>query len=162
MVPDPDKTSVGMEYFCQEGDEIWMMHDADLADLAARELHELGLVQENDILDSFVIRQPKAYPVYDEGYAENVAVVRSELESKFPTLFLAGRNGMHKYNNQDHAIMTAMLTVDNILAGAPLYNPWHVNEDAEYRESGSAGSDGASGLRLVPQRVEAPATAGTR
>ncbi len=162
MVPDPDTNCYGLEYFCSEGDDVWEQDDETLIEMAKAELVELGMAEADEIEDGHVVRQPKAYPVYDATYTENVATVRSYLEEAYEGLHLIGRNGMHKYNNQDHAIMTAMLTVDNILAGTPLYDPWQVNEDAEYHESGSAGSEGASGLRLVPQRVEAPATAGTR
>jgi protoporphyrinogen oxidase len=103
-----------------------------------------------------VVRQPKAYPVYDDGYADNVEKIRRELEARFPTLHPVGRNGMHKYNNQDHAMMTAMLCVRNILAGGPLYDLWRVNEDAEYHEAGDrAQESGASGLRSVPRRLSA-------
>src|SRR5207302_7846454 len=104
------------------------------------------------VVDGCVLRQAKAYPVYDEGYAANVDRIRCEIEARFPTLHLVGRNGMHKYNNQDHAMMTAMLCVKNIVAGQPLYDLWRVNEDAEYHESGKRGG-AASGLRDVPGRV---------
>jgi len=96
-----------------------------------------------DVVDGCVVRQPKAYPVYDDGYAENVERIRRELEARFPTLHLVGRNGMHKYNNQDHAMMTAMLCVKNILGGGPLYDLWRVNEDAEYHEQGTGRSSPA-------------------
>ena len=158
MVPDPSLACYGLEYFCFEGDGLWTMQDRELVALAARELQHLGLVRAQDVLDGNVVRQPKAYPVYDEHYAEHVAKVREALARLCPGLHLVGRNGMHKYNNQDHAMMTAMLTVRNILAGTPMYDVWNVNEDAEYHESGAAGSGtigeiGSSGLRLVPQRV---------
>ncbi|MFK4979933.1 hypothetical protein ACI39V_27610, partial [Klebsiella pneumoniae] len=87
-----------------------------------------------------VVRQEKAYPVYDDDYAANVAAMRDELEAAYPTLHLVGRNGMHRYNNQDHAMMTAMLTVENILAGERVYDIWCVNEDAEYHEAGDEGA----------------------
>jgi protoporphyrinogen oxidase len=90
------------------------------------------------VVDASVVRQPKAYPVYDDAYAHNVDLVREEVEANFPTLHLVGRNGMHKYNNQDHAMMTAMLTVRNILAGRRIYDVWQVNQDAEYHEAGTA------------------------
>src|SRR5205085_8475568 len=92
-----------------------------------------------------------------DDYAKNVATVRRELETRYPNLHLVGRNGMHKYNNQDHAMMTAMLCVENILADSKLYDLWEVNQDAEYHEAGEAGAEqetaGSSGLRLVPERV---------
>src|SRR5262249_51807190 len=102
----------------------------------------------------------KAYPVYDDDYATNVAIVREELEARFPTLHLVGRNGMHKYNNQDHAMMTAMLCVRNIVAGDKLYDLWKVNQDAEYHEDGKPGAEaGATGLRMVAERVKEGAVA---
>jgi protoporphyrinogen oxidase len=105
-------------------------------------------------VDSCVVRQPKAYPVYDEGYRDNMQMIRLDLEMSYPTLHMVGRNGMHKYNNQDHAMMTAMLTAKNILAGQRLYDVWNVNEDAEYHESGMSGVEEAlKSERLVPAKV---------
>ena len=167
MVPDPSVACVGLEYFCFEGDGLWSMADADLVELAKREMDILGLVSPDKVIGGAVVRQEKAYPVYDEGYAANVAAMREELEARHPTLHLVGRNGMHRYNNQDHAMMTAMLTVENILAGARVYDTWCVNEDAEYHEAGDEGaekqiparpvtSDQAAALasvRDVPQRA---------
>jgi len=156
MVPDPSCCCYGLEYFCFEGDGLWTSTDAELIDLAKRELESIGLARRADILDGCVVRQPKAYPVYDDEYAQNVATIREEMERNYPNLHLVGRNGMHKYNNQDHAMMTAMLTVDNILAGAPVYDIWRVNQDAEYHEAGAAGEQcAASGLRLTPSRITA-------
>jgi protoporphyrinogen oxidase len=159
MVPDLDTNCYGLEYFCNRGDDVWDQDDDALIEMAKSDLVELGMADADEIEDGHVVRQPKAYPVYDATYATNVAAVRDYLEDTYESMHLIGRNGMHKYNNQDHAIMTAMLTVDNILAGARIYDPWHVNEDAEYHESGTAGGDGASGLRMVPKRIES-ATAG--
>ena len=118
MVPDADVACVGLEYFCFEGDGLWSMADDELVELATREMDILGLVAPDKVIGGAVVRQEKAYPVYDETYAANVAAMRAELEAEHPTLHLVGRNGMHRYNNQDHAMMTAMLTVENILAGA--------------------------------------------
>ena len=102
------------------------------------------------------MRQKKAYPVYDEGYRERVASIKDELAARYPTLHLVGRNGMHKYNNQDHAMMTAMLTVENIAAGKLVYDIWNVNEDAEYHEAGESGvADALSSVRQVPEKVRA-------
>ena len=92
-------------------------------------MKQLGLAVPEDVVDGCVVRQPKAYPVYDDDYAMHVSTIRDELESRFPTLHLVGRNGMHKYNNQDHAMMTAMLCVENIVAGA-VYDLWRVSQDA--------------------------------
>ena len=140
MVPDPNVACVGLEYFCFEGDGLWSSTDDDLVALATREMATLGLVRAEQVIGGVVVRQDKAYPVYDETYAANVAAMRGELEAKHPTLHLVGRNGMHRYNNQDHAMMTAMLTVENILAGERIYDIWCVNEDAEYHEAGNEGA----------------------
>ncbi len=152
MVPDPDTTCYGLEYFCFEHTGLWALKDEELQELGKREIVKLGLARAEDILDSHVVRQRKAYPVYDDAYAEHVATVRTELERRFPTLHLVGRNGMHKYNNQDHSMMTAMLCVKNILAGERVYDLWRVNEDAEYHEAGEHGESSASGLRQVPKK----------
>jgi len=136
LVPDPDLNCLGMEYFCFKGDGLWDAKDEDLIRLANEELIQLGLVTPGHVIDGTVIRQTKAYPVYDEDYEERVALFRSWLERNMPELHLVGRNGMHKYNNQDHAMMTALLTAENILAGKPLWDIWRVNQDAEYHELG--------------------------
>jgi protoporphyrinogen oxidase len=157
MVPEFDKVCYGLEYFCFEHDGLWDSSDRDLIELARRELAQIGLAKEGDFIDGCVVRQKKAYPVYDDDYARHVATIRQELETRYPNLHLVGRNGMHKYNNQDHAMMTAMLCVENILADAKLYDLWQVNSDAEYHEQGSAPAEEANGsaLRLVPSRVVA-------
>jgi protoporphyrinogen oxidase len=110
------------------------------------------------------VRQEKAYPVYDEDYAANVAAMRQELEARHPTLHLVGRNGMHRYNNQDHAMMTAMLTVENILAGQRVYDTWCVNEDAEYHEAGDEGAETKLPARetIAPSEDQAAALASVR
>ncbi len=147
---------LGLEYFCFEGDGLWTSPDAELIELAKREIDKIGLIKAGDVIDASVVRQPKAYPVYDDAYQANVEAVRQEVEARFPTLHLVGRNGMHKYNNQDHAMMTAMLTVENILAGERRYDVWQVNEDAEYSEAGISGAEEAlKSERLVPRRVDA-------
>lgn len=157
MVPDPDKACYGLEYFCFEHDGLWDSSDAELIELAKKELLQIGLAQEGDVMDGCVVRQKKAYPVYDDDYAKHVATVRDEIEERYPNLHLVGRNGMHKYNNQDHAMMTAMLCVENILADTRLYDLWQVNSDAEYHETGDAAGDETQGtaLRQVPTRVSA-------
>jgi protoporphyrinogen oxidase len=107
-----------------------------------------------DVVDASVVRQPKAYPVYDDSYARNVDVIRLELSTRFPGLHLVGRNGMHKYNNQDHAMMTGLLTALNICEGKAAYDVWEVNEDAEYGEAGVSGAQEAlKSERLVPRKV---------
>ena len=154
LIPEPGHTCLGLEYFCFEGDGLWTASDAELVELAKREIDHIGLISSADVVDACVVRQPKAYPVYDEGYADKVATVRLELERDYPTLHMVGRNGLHKYNNQDHAMMTAMLTVENILAGERRFDVWQVNEDADYAESGQAGArDALKSERLVPRRV---------
>ncbi len=151
MVPDENMACVGLEYFCFEGDGLWSMADGDLVSLATSEMEILGLVDPKKVKGGAVVRQEKAYPVYDETYAANVAAMRFELEEKHPSLHLVGRNGMHRYNNQDHAMMTAMLTVENILAGSRVYDTWCVNEDAEYHEAGDEGAE-----KALPQRETTP------
>jgi protoporphyrinogen oxidase len=131
MVPDPSKTCLGLEYFCFEGDDLWTMTDKDLIDLASREIAALGLVNAEDILDGAVVRMPKAYPVYDDTYLQAVDTIR-DFVTDLPNLHLVGRNGMHKYNNQDHSMLTAMLSVKNILGAN--YDVWAVNVDNEYHE----------------------------
>ena len=162
MVPDPSLNCYGLEYFCFEGDGIWSAKDQDLIKLASDEIVQLGLAEREDILDGVVVRQPKAYPVYDDTYQEHVETIRAELDDRYPNLHLVGRNGMHKYNNQDHAMMTAMLTVQNILAGRREYDVWCVNQDAEYHEEGEAKQKSslfgesvtlAGSGRMVPSRL---------
>jgi len=158
MVPDPDLACVGLEYFCFEGDGLWSSSDEDLIKLATSELAQLGLCDPGQVVGGAVVRQEKAYPVYDDDYAANVEAVRAELESRYGTLHFVGRNGMHRYNNQDHAMMTAMLTARNIASGTRRHDIWAVNEDAEYHEAGAEGDDAgvAAALtseRLVPTRI---------
>jgi protoporphyrinogen oxidase len=146
MVPDPQKTSVAMEYFCNEGDETWTMPDDELIGLASQELSKLGLADHNDVIDGFVIRQPKAYPVYDDGYKEQLAVVRDYLET-FDNLQTVGRNGMHRYNNMDHSMLTGMLAARNV-SGAR-HDLWEIGEQEEYLEA----DEKAKAKRLVPEKV---------
>jgi protoporphyrinogen oxidase len=157
MVPDKNTACYGMEYFCTSGDRLWETSDENLLAMAREELVKLGIADQSDIVDGKVIRQLKAYPIYDDVYQEHVLAVRTYLEENYPSLHLVGRNGMHKYNNQDHAMMTAMLVVKNILAGRKIYDPWKVNQDAEYIEDSSSETQldrsGATGLRAVPTRA---------
>src|SRR3981081_1359851 len=157
MVPDPDKACYGLEYFCFEHDGLWDSSAADLIELANKKLLHIGLAKEGDVVDGCVVRQKKAYPVYDDDYARHVTTIREEIEERYPNLHLVGRNGMHKYNNQDHAMMTAMLCAENILADTRLYDLWQVNGDAEYHEAGEAAVEETQGtaLRQVPTRVTA-------
>lgn len=154
LIPDSTLNCYGMEYFCFEGDGLWTQSDTELIALAQSEIEKIGLVRRQDFVGGHVVRQPKAYPVYDDSYAQNVAVIRSHLHDNYPNLHVVGRNGMHKYNNQDHAMMTALLTVKNILAGKAVYDVWQVNQDAEYHESGEVrGVVIEQGGRSVPQKI---------
>ena len=131
MVPDPEKTCLGMEYFCFENDEFWSMSDENLLDLAKNELEKLGFAKKSEIIDGTVVRMPKAYPVYDEEYKAALEQIK-EFLGKISNLQLVGRNGMHKYNNQDHSMLTSMLAVKNILGGH--FDLWKVNADQDYHE----------------------------
>jgi protoporphyrinogen oxidase len=132
MVPDSTKSSLGLEYFCTEGDDLWKMPDADLVALARRELERIGLASAGDIEDGCVFRVPKAYPIYDSDYGDYLAVVRDFVGSlqNYQTI---GRNGLHRYNNQDHAMLTGMLAVRNLINGEK-NDLWNVNADQEYHE----------------------------
>ena len=131
MLGDPNQSCVGMEYFCFEGDGLWTTSDADLIDLAAREINELGLADRALVRDGSVVRMPKAYPIYDAAYAGHLEVIRSFIDP-IVNLHPVGRNGMHKYNNQDHSMLTAMMSIQN-MKGAD-HDVWAVNTDYEYHE----------------------------
>ena len=147
MIGEPGTTCLGLEYFCFEGDGLWTSPDSQLIELGKRELEVLGLVDASRVKAGTVVRVEKAYPVYDPGYQDCLFVIRSELAG-FGNLHVVGRNGMHKYNNQDHSMMTAILAVRNLEGGH--FDIWNVNSDAEYHE-GSGGED-TSGRRM-PERV---------
>ncbi|MDN5860133.1 MAG: NAD(P)/FAD-dependent oxidoreductase, partial [Pseudonocardia sp.] len=129
----PGWTCLGLEYFVFAGDDLWELDDAELVALGTRELAELGLVEPDEVAAGYVVRMPKAYPVYDEGYAAHVAVLREWIATAVPNVHPVGRNGMHRYNNQDHSMLTAMLTVENILTGSD-HDAWSVNVEADYHE----------------------------
>lgn len=131
MVPDPSKTSLGLEYFCTEGDEMWNLQDADFIALGRRELATIGLARAEQVIDGTVVRQRKAYPVYDSAYAEALVLVKEWLATleNFQTV---GRNGLHKYNNQDHSMLTAMLAVENLFGAR--HDLWEVNTERSYHE----------------------------
>ena len=133
MVPEPDKTCLGLEYFVTEGDELWTAADEDLVALGTAELERLGLIEPGSVEQGFVVRMPKAYPMYDATYRANVEVLRTWLEDNVANVHPVGRNGMHRYNNQDHSMYTAMLTVENIVSGTT-HDVWNVNVEAEYHE----------------------------
>lgn len=137
MVPDPAMACYGMEYFTSANEPFWQQTDEELISLATRELEILRLVQPGDVVDGAVVRQPKAYPVYDDHYSARRTTLQEAIKKHCPNLHVVGRNGMHQYNNQDHSMMTAMLTVKNILAGEQKFDVWKVNQDAEYLESDS-------------------------
>ena len=131
MVPEPGKTCLGLEYFCFKGDGLWETPDSELIANAARELEHLGLARADDVEDGTVIRMPKAYPIYDSAYAGHLDVIRGHIDP-IANLHTVGRNGMHKYNNQDHSMLTAMMAVWNIQGAA--HDIWSVNTDFEYHE----------------------------
>jgi protoporphyrinogen oxidase len=153
MVPDQTKTCLGLEYFCFEGDGLWSSDDAALVELAGKELAQLGISPADKVFDGVVVRMPKAYPVYDDAYQSHVDVVRDYLDKHLPNLHLIGRNGMHKYNNQDHSMMTALLVARNIATGSA-FDPWKVNADAVYHEDIRVGERDRSG-RQVPEKIAA-------
>jgi protoporphyrinogen oxidase len=131
MVPDPNKSCVGLEYFCFEGDGLWTMADQELVGLGKKELETLKFIRAADVEDGAVVRMPKAYPVYDPEYLEALKIVR-EFINGIDNLQLVGRNGMHRYNNQDHSMLTAMLAAENILGAN--HDLWEVNAEQEYLE----------------------------
>ena len=132
------RTCLGLEYFVFEGDELWSSPDEELVELGKRELATLGLVDPGKVEAGYVVRMPKAYPMYDGTYKANVGVLRQWLEANTPNVFPVGRNGMHKYNNQDHSMYTAMLSVENILGHEPPHDIWTVNVEAAYHEEKKA------------------------
>jgi protoporphyrinogen oxidase len=133
MTPDSELSCLGVEYFCNTSDAIWKTADDDLIALAKREMVQLGLVHEQHVIDGTVVRMPKAYPVYDRGYQDALATVR-EFLATVDNLQLVGRNGMHRYNNQDHSMLTAILAARNI-AGA-CFDLWNLSVDKDYLEAG--------------------------
>jgi protoporphyrinogen oxidase len=158
MVPDPETSCLGLEYFCFEGDALWRTPDAALIELARREIGRLGLADPAAVLDGAVVRVKKAYPVYDGTYERGLEAVR-EFLAGVPNLQLMGRNGMHRYNNQDHSMLTAMLAARNLLGGR--YDLWQVNVDADYHEEG--GTIGEEELRAFNSWIATgAATTGSR
>jgi protoporphyrinogen oxidase len=131
MVPAPGITCVGMEYFCFKGDGLWSSPDEALVRQAASELEQLGLARQADVVDARVVRVPKAYPIYDSAYRGHLDTIRAFIDP-VPNLHTVGRNGMHKYNNQDHSMLTAMMAVENMLGAR--HDIWAVNTDFEYHE----------------------------
>jgi len=150
MVPDPRLTMLGLEYFCSEHDPLWSASDEQLIAIAKDELASLGLAESSKVIDGTVVRQGKAYPIYDHEYRANVSKVRAFLKPAASNLQVAGRNGMHKYNNQDHAMLTGLMAARNIMGG--FFDPWRVNSDAEYLEE-EEGIESSNG-RTQPRPVE--------
>ena len=142
----PNTTCLGVEYFCFEEDEIWRMSDADAVELATSDLEKIGLLDPASVFDGVKVHVPKAYPMYDSRYREAVAEIRGYLES-FENLSTFGRNGLHRYNNQDHSMWTAMLATMNYTEGAS-HDVWSVNTKAEYLEEGPL-AEGLADLDLV-------------
>jgi protoporphyrinogen oxidase len=149
MVRDPDTVWVGMEYFCREGDELWTLSDAELVKLGIAEMHQLRLAEAPECLDGVAIRMPKAYPGYYGAYAQ-FDEVRAYLDA-IPNLYLVGRNGMHRYNNQDHSMLSARLAAEAILRGSTDKSAiWNVNIDDEYHEESAAAQSSESSLAQQP------------
>jgi protoporphyrinogen oxidase len=157
MVPDPDKACVGLEYFCFEGDDLWLMDDDALVELAAVELEQLRLSPRSKVERGFAIRVPKAYPIYDADYAERVETIRTWLDG-IENLQQVGRNGLHRYNNSDHSMLTAMRAVDNLLTGAD-HDIWQVNAESVYHETEVADEHP---YRAAPETPEMQALAAKR
>ena len=130
-----------MEYFCNVGDAVWSQTDGQLIALATKELTELGLAAQGDVIDGHVVRQAKAYPVYDDSYQAHRATIKNALATNCPRLHQVGRNGMHKYNNQDHSILMGLVAAENLLTGDST-DLWAINTDYEYQESARITSTG--------------------
>jgi protoporphyrinogen oxidase/nucleoside-diphosphate-sugar epimerase len=155
MVPDPNKASIGLEYFCHEGDGLWASSDEDLIKQASRELEYLGLAKQSNVVDGTVIRQPKAYPVYDGEYREALDIVQNWIMTleNFQTV---GRNGMHRYNNQDHSMLTAMLAARNVLGEK--HDIWNVNVERSYHEDFTVEEKGkAADIKAEREKARASA-----
>lgn len=131
MVPDAQKTSLGLEYFCNEGDDLWCMPDHKLIALATHELSKIGLARATDVEEGIVFRQRKAYPIYDRNYRANLETIRGFLAT-VNNLQTIGRNGMHRYNNMDHSMLTGMLAARNVLGEH--HDLWQVNTEQAYHE----------------------------
>ena len=153
------RTCLGLEFFVNVGDETWNRSDEDLIAQGARELEQLGLVNAADVQQGFVVRMPKAYPFYEPGYKEHLETIRTWMDAHTPNLHPVGRNGMFRYNNQDHSMLTAMLTVENIADGAH-HDVWDVNVEEDYHEAGPTKAIGtASAGTGDGGPVPAPSTA---
>jgi len=133
MVKDENNVWIGLEYFCNEGDELWNMDDEKLTDFAVNELTSIDIINKKDVIDSVIIRMPKTYLAYFGTY-DRFSIIR-EFTDGFKNLFLVGRNGMHRYNNMDHSMLTAMTAVENICEGITSKdNIWMINAEEDYHE----------------------------
>jgi protoporphyrinogen oxidase len=133
MVADIEKVWIGLEYFCNEGDELWQKKDSEFIQFAIDELDSINIIDKNEVLDSTIIRMPKTYPAYFGTYSD-FNIIR-DFTDMYENLFLIGRNGMHKYNNQDHSMLTAITAVNNIINGEKSKNNiWNINTEIEYHE----------------------------
>lgn len=134
LVADPGKVWIGLEYCCKEGDKLWKKQDSDFIQFAVDELHKIAIIDKHEVLDSTIIRTPKTYPAYFGTYPR-FSIIR-DFADRFENLFLIGRNGMHKYYNQDHVMLTAMAAVNNLMSGVKLKDDiWNINMDEEYIET---------------------------
>lgn len=137
MVPHPDLNCLAVEYVCEDGDGIWSRTDAELMALARADMVRMGLLAPRDVIDAFVVREPRACPLLDEDAAHHMAMVRLDLERAYPTLHLVGRNGTHGGHRQEHAVLSAMMTVQNILAGERIHDAWNpAREEARWDDAG--------------------------
>jgi UDP-galactopyranose mutase len=132
----PGTTCLGVEYFCFEGDDIWEMSSSDSVAMASEELERIGLLDASRVFDGLKVRVPRAYPMYDSYYRDAVDIIRPYI-SQFENVTTFGRNGLHRYNNQDHSMWTAILATLNLIDGAD-YDVWSVNTEADYLEEGDA------------------------
>ena len=153
MAPD-NKGCLGLEYFCNEGENFWNKSDDELKQLAIEDLKKLEILKNEKVIDAYVVRQKKAYPVYDKDYKKIVREISNEIENNYKNLFLVGRNGMHKYNNQDHAMMTSILTIENIKNNKRTNDIWDINVDAEYHEEGKDKSLAMQNIQRVPKNLD--------
>jgi len=151
-------TCLGLEYFVNIGDDLWTMPDDELIRFATREIETLKLVTPGSVSAGYVVRMPKAYPVYDEEYVRNVDAIRAWLATEARNVQPVGRNGMHRYNNQDHSMLTAMLAVENILDPSAKHDLWAVNVEEEYHEekTPSSGSTPAAAAKAAGTGRDAP------
>ncbi len=150
MVPDPSKSSLGLEYFVQENDDFWRLEDEELIEIGTRECSKIGLINADEVIEGTVARVRKAYPVYDEGYSKALKTIRAYLET-FSNLQSIGRNGLHRYNNQDHSMLTGIYAAGNVSGSRR--DVWFVNMEPEYHEEIARGS-GVGGDRLTPEAVD--------